>query len=71
MNRSDKPLVVTAGEPAGIGPELCLTIAAEHASPDFVVVSDAEMLRERAAMLDIPVKIRSIAGSELESWKPA
>ena len=70
MSRSDKPLVVTAGEPAGIGPELCLAIAAEPATPDFVVVSDAELLRERAELLDIPVHIRSISTTELDSWRP-
>lgn len=71
MKRNEKPLVVTAGEPAGIGPELCLAIAAEAGSPDFVVVSDAEMLRERAAMLDFAVEIRSIEVNEVESWQPA
>ncbi len=71
MNHSEKPLVVTAGEPAGIGPELCLAIAAEATHPDFVVVSDAEMLRERATMLDMPIQIRSISVSELEGWQPA
>ena len=70
MNRSKKPLVVTAGEPAGIGPELCLAIAAEADSPDFVVVSDAGLLRERAEQLDIPVHIRSISVDELERWQP-
>ena len=71
MSRSDKPLVVTAGEPAGIGPELCLAVAAEAAKPDFVVVSDAELLRERAGLLDIPVHIRSISTTELDGWRPA
>jgi 4-hydroxythreonine-4-phosphate dehydrogenase len=71
VNRSEKPLVVTAGEPAGIGPELCLAIAAEAACPDFVVVSDAEMLRERAAALGLDVEIHSTSVSELDSWQPS
>ena len=31
------PLVITAGEPAGIGPELCLALATKPGVPDFVV----------------------------------
>lgn len=71
MSRSAKPLVVTAGEPAGIGPELCLAAAAAAGSPDFVVVSDAELLCERAALLSIPVEIRSISNTELKGWRSA
>jgi len=34
----EKPLVITAGEPAGIGPELCLTLAHEPLPCGVVVV---------------------------------
>lgn len=42
------PLVITAGEPAGIGPELCLSLAGESLPCQVVVVSDPELLRSRA-----------------------
>lgn len=54
------PLAVTAGEPAGIGPDLCVAIA-EHSTrvdfPDFVVVGDAATLMQRATKLNSKIKI--------------
>lgn len=46
-----RPLAVTAGEPAGIGPELCLELARTGRSDGLVVVADPATLRARAAML--------------------
>jgi 4-hydroxythreonine-4-phosphate dehydrogenase len=47
----NRPLAVTAGEPAGIGPELCLELARTGRSEGLVVVADPETLLVRAAML--------------------
>ncbi len=52
-----RPLVITAGEPAGIGPELCLTLAHERLPRDIVVISDAELLRSRAEQTGIATTI--------------
>ena len=57
MTSPSKPLVVTAGDPAGIGPELCLQIAAAGGAPEFTIVSDTNMLRERAELVGIDVDI--------------
>lgn len=46
-----KPLAITSGEPAGIGPELCLRLA-EREWP-VVVLGDMALLKERAAALDL------------------
>ena len=54
------PLVITAGEPAGIGPELCLALAMKSGLPDFVVVSDPAMLRSRAALIGLDVTITEV-----------
>jgi 4-hydroxythreonine-4-phosphate dehydrogenase len=51
------PLVITAGEPAGIGPELCLALATKPGIPGFVVVSDPALLSKRAAQLGLDVTI--------------
>jgi len=48
-----KPLVITAGEPAGIGPELCLALAQTEWSDQVVVIADSECLESRARMLGI------------------
>ncbi len=51
---SRPPLVaVTAGEPAGIGPDLCVMLAQRRLSARVVVVADATLLRDRARMLGI------------------
>lgn len=55
-------LALTAGEPAGIGPELCLQLAAEARQPGIVVVAARELLEARAQQLGIEVM--------LESWQP-
>ncbi len=57
---SNAPLVITAGEPAGIGPELCVQIAA--AAPDVVVIADKYLLQQRARMLGIVLEIREWEG---------
>ena len=54
------PLVITAGEPAGIGPELCLSLARESLPAPVVVVSDPDLLRERASAAGISVEIKEI-----------
>jgi 4-hydroxythreonine-4-phosphate dehydrogenase len=70
VSRARKPLVVTAGEPAGIGPDICLAIAESDKRPDFVVIADAKMLQERADVLGIDVRIRSLNVDDLDTWDP-
>lgn len=59
------PLVVTPGEPAGIGPDLCLQYALQHPGParDLVIVADPELLRERAGQLGIEVAVAAFDGA--------
>lgn len=66
----NRPLVVTAGEPAGIGPELCLSLAKESFPADIVVISDPELLRSRARMIGFDVTITEIDGDNV-TLKPA
>lgn len=66
------PIVITSGEPAGIGPDLCAMLAAESFAADIVVLGDGELIQERAALrgLDIsrlkienvPLPVRAEAG---------
>jgi len=55
-----KQLVITAGEPAGIGPELCLTLAHEPLPCGVVVVADPDVLRTRAEQTGINTTITEI-----------
>jgi len=54
-----KPIAVTAGEPAGIGPDLCLSLARMALPADIVVIADPDVLRVRAALLgmDFPADL--------------
>jgi len=57
-----KPLVVTAGEPAGIGPELCSSLADSPYASDIVVVGDASLLDDRLQVVDTPFPAPVIHG---------
>jgi len=52
------PLIaVTAGEPAGIGPDLCVLLARRRLPARVVVVADRELLRDRARRLGVPLTV--------------
>lgn len=51
VSKTFKPIVVTSGEPAGIGPELCLQLALRAWPVPLVVLGDRDLLASRARML--------------------
>ena len=51
-------IAVTSGEPAGVGPELCLRLAEERFPARVVVLADREMIHARAAQLGSTVRLR-------------
>jgi 4-hydroxythreonine-4-phosphate dehydrogenase len=55
-------LALTAGEPAGIGPELCLQLALEPRQAGIVVVASKALLADRARQLGLAV--------QLHDWHP-
>ena len=52
-----KPLVVTAGEPAGVGPELCNALLNSPYANDLVVIGDQRQLDERLQVIDMPFPV--------------
>lgn len=52
-----KRIVVTAGEPAGIGPDLVLALSTEDWTHQLVVCADKQMLAQRAETLGIQVTL--------------
>lgn len=50
-----KRIIVTAGEPAGIGPDLVLALSKENWTHQIVVCADKSMLQARADQLGIKV----------------
>jgi 4-hydroxythreonine-4-phosphate dehydrogenase len=58
-------LVITSGEPAGIGPDLCLAIAERDWPCDIVVAADMELLKQRARQLQLTIELSAYTSSEL------
>lgn len=54
-------IAVTSGEPAGIGPELCLHLATHAGAARPVVLGDRQLLAARAAALGMTVGLRDYA----------
>ncbi len=50
-------IVISAGEPAGIGPELLVQLAQQSASCRRVVVADPQLLQQRAAAIGLPLHL--------------
>jgi len=51
-------LAITAGEPAGIGPDLVAMAAREACAAERVVIGNADLLRERAAAIGAELDLR-------------
>ena len=55
---SDLPIIaLTAGEPAGIGPDLCVLLARQAFPARVVVLADKTLLAARARLLRLPLAI--------------
>ena len=50
-------IAVTSGEPAGIGPDICLALAALHPPCRAVILADQELLAARAARLGLALRL--------------
>lgn len=63
------PLAITPGEPAGIGPDLCIQYVAANpdAAADLVVIADPDLLAERAQQLGIAITINEYTAEATET----
>ena len=52
-------LIITSGEPAGIGPDLCLMLANHSFPVQLVVAADPELLSHRARQLKLNVNLKT------------
>ena len=58
------PLVITSGEPAGIGPDLCVQLAVAPPDVPFVVIADKNLLLQRAGQLGIALQVREMVSGQ-------
>lgn len=63
------PLYITSGEPAGIGPDICLSLANRVDERPIVVLADKELLEVRAEQLKIKIDLIEYVGQEYSSAK--
>lgn len=56
------PLYVTSGEPAGIGPDICLSLADRVDERPLVVLADIGMLQQRANLLGLNIELVAYQG---------
>lgn len=57
-------LALTPGEPAGIGPDLCVQLAQQAQTCELVAVASGELLQQRAAQLGLPLRLRPFAAAQ-------
>ena len=64
--------MITAGEPAGIGPDLILAIA-QHQLPqhELIVVADRDLMSQRAEQLNLPIQLNSVQLEDATKLNPA
>jgi len=63
LNSARSPVIaITAGEPAGIGPDLVVELAQPAREADIVCIADGELLQRRAALLGLPLQV--------QAWQP-
>jgi 4-hydroxythreonine-4-phosphate dehydrogenase len=61
---SVKRLALTAGEPAGIGPDLCVQLAQQKQQAQIIVIADPLLLRQRAEQLGLEIDLIEVDFSE-------
>ncbi len=51
-------IAITPGEPAGIGPDLVVTLAQSEQAAQLIAVASPQLLQQRAALLGLPLAIK-------------
>lgn len=70
MARSTPPLAITSGEPAGIGPDICLHLASQCLEQAIVVIGDRLVLQQRASQLGLDVQLHEYDPARICSLPP-
>lgn len=53
-------IALTAGEPAGIGPDLCVQLAQYQQTCELVIIADPHLLQQRAEQLGLPILLELV-----------
>jgi 4-hydroxythreonine-4-phosphate dehydrogenase len=63
-------IVLTTGEPAGIGPDIAVLLAQQPLAADVCVVADPGLLQARANLLNLPLTLTESATTQTTYNKP-
>lgn len=63
-------IALTAGEPAGIGPDLCVQLAQEQRNFELVAIADPALLEDRAARLGLNLTIAEFNAEQTAKQQP-
>ncbi|MDD2832693.1 MAG: 4-hydroxythreonine-4-phosphate dehydrogenase PdxA [Methylotenera sp.] len=58
MSKQLPHIAITAGEPAGIGPDLCVMLAHTPLNAHLTMIADADLLKARAQSLNLAIQIK-------------
>jgi 4-hydroxythreonine-4-phosphate dehydrogenase len=58
-------IVITSGEPAGVGPDACVSLAQRDWEADLVIAADADLLAATAAALQLPLTLERYDATRL------
>ncbi len=62
-------LILTTGEPAGIGPDICAQIAQKDLPCKLVVITDKNLLQDRAQIIQSPLELLDYSPSSVGNHK--
>jgi 4-hydroxythreonine-4-phosphate dehydrogenase len=51
-------IALTAGEPAGIGPDLIIALAQQPQAAELIAIADPDLLQQRAHLLGLPLRVQ-------------
>ena len=61
MSQPSPPrLAITSGEPAGIGPDLCVQLSRRQIDAQLIVLGDTRLMQQRAQQLNITLEINTV-----------
>lgn len=64
-------IALTPGEPAGIGPDLCVQLAQSTHDCQLVAIADPDLLKQRAQQLGLPLSIQILNSHQPAQLNPA
>ncbi len=62
-------IALTAGEPAGIGPDLIVALAQQPHAAQLIAIADPNLLQQRAHLLGLPLRVHEWSAEQPQSSK--